>query len=249
MAVLLDGSTQYLSSASIPFTTQPFCMAAWFRLRAVGSLVRNIVATCDTTVGSHYHSLQMGTDEIVLLNASDGVGAFATVGAAMVPGAWHFSIARCISTTERRISLLAMGATTLISHGNNTTSKAPNAPNLMSIGVRVNNSGGQGAWDGSIAEAWFASGDVFQSGSDLPNEMVMQLAFGGPFSMPHIAAKIVDYRSLRSSIDSRSDRGSEIYQRGARQTWSATGAPGLTDHPPLPYWFQRPGQVRTELVI
>lgn len=243
------GGSDYIRNAAATITGTPFSMGCWFQLAAVGSVIRAIMSLSDTGTGNNYFTLNMQTNETIGISASVSSAVTGTTATPIIAGAWQYGIARFISATERRLSVLGMGATTLISHANNTTSTTPTGIDMLSIGARENSSGLIQPWSGRIAEAWIADADVFQSGSDMPNEMVMEMAFGGPFAMPGIANKIVEYRSLRCGVDSRADKVAEVYYRGARTTWGTVGAPKLSSHPPLPYWFQRPAQVMTELVI
>lgn len=85
---------------------------------------------------------------------------------------------------------------------------------------------------GQIAEIWYTNTDIQPDGAQLQNSTLRQLAFNGPFSLPHIAKDIVEYRSFRSRLDSRQDTPEEVYHRGLRQTWTNTNGVTLGPHPP-----------------
>lgn len=105
-------------------------------------------------------------------------------------------------------------------------------------------------FDGRMAEIWYTNTDIQADGLQLQDALLRQLAYGGPFSVPHIAKDIVEYRSLRVHPDSRGDQPSEVYHgKFGRQIW--TNANGVTagPHPPLPYWYVKPGQTRRPLIV
>lgn len=77
-----------------------------------------------------------------------------------------------------------------------------------------------------------------------------QLARLGPFSLPHIAKDIIEYRSLRSGLISGDDKPDEVYWGKQRQAdWINTAGVILGDHPPLYPGYVKPGQIIRPLVI
>jgi hypothetical protein len=248
VAIAFNGTTQYLLNTTPLVTSTPLTVGMWFRLGAVGTAVQSLWALADMTAGAAFMSTGVNSTETVIIRASNGTATDTPVGAVMTVGPWHFHVARFLANNDRRISLLAMGATSIITHANSGATEA-NVTTQMAIGARISNNPVAFFWTGSIAEFWIADADIWFSGADLPNEMVHQLAFGGPFSIPRVAKALTEYRSFRCGLDSRDDGSGDVYHRGVRQTWTAVGGPTLAPHPPLPYWYQRPGQVKTQLVV
>lgn len=110
--------------------------------------------------------------------------------------------------------------------------------------------GGTQPFTGRLAEFWCTNTDIQADNAQLQDWMARQLAYGGPFSVPHIVKDIVEYRSLRVFPESRGDRGTEVYHgKFGRQTWANTNGVTTGPHPPLPYWYVKPGQTQRQLVI
>ena len=119
----------------------------------------------------------------------------------------------------------------------------------MTIGARVDSSGAIQPWDGLIGEWWLTDADAaVNDAAATPDAMVRQLAYGGPFSVPYLVPRIVEYRSLRAHPTV--DDPTETYNRGARATWSAVNGPTIGPHCPLPYWYRNsPGNTSSILMV
>jgi len=97
--------------------------------------------------------------------------------------------------------------------------------------------------NGLIAEYWLTNTDIQPDGAQLDDNLLRQLAYGGPFSVPHIAKDLIEYRSFRKVIESDQDEapGDEVYWGGAgRQVWTNTNGVRRGPHPPLPGYYKRP---------
>lgn len=247
------GSTQYLSNSAPRYVpAYPFTVGLWFRLAAAGTVARTLWAAADTGTTNNYWEIRISTGEVVQVAAAAGGAAVVGSATTAVAGNWIFALARFFSATNRRVGTIHMGGSAIFEQGGNATSTSPSGVDTVSIGARISSGGAQTPWDGEIAEYWLLDGDPMvnsiNSGA-FDQSMVHQLAFGGPFSMPHAAARLVEYRGLRHSLDCRSDNLCDVFSARGQQIWSATNGPFLTCHPPLPYWYERPGQVKTLLVI
>ena len=155
-----------------------------------------------------------------------------TIVSTISTGAWHYVLARNLTTTNRRISMLR--PTGAVAHNQNTASVSPVALTKVGLG-HFNRLANTDFYDGVIAEFFFATGDIDPDGSggQLPDEFVRDLAYYGPWSMPNIVPLIEEYRSLRLGGPSREDKFGEVYQRGGIRPWTLVATPTLADHPPL----------------
>jgi hypothetical protein len=129
----------------------------------------------------------------------------------------------------------------VISHGANAGTRTPASLIKWTVGALNNNGTPEAFLDGLVGEFWTTNTDISADAGQLPDWLVQQLAYGGPFSVPHIAKDIVDYRSFRSGLASDQDRVGEGYPgRFGRRTWSNVNGVTLGAHPPLPANYARP---------
>jgi hypothetical protein len=99
--------------------------------------------------------------------------------------------------------------------------------------------------DAFISEFWYTNTDIQPDGAQLNDDLLRQLAYGGPFSVPHVAANLIEYRSFRKVIESDQDEavGDGVYWGGAgRQVWTNTNGVTRGPHPPLPGWYAKPNR-------
>lgn len=221
----------------------PVMMACW--LRPTAHLQDAM------SLGGTNNSLSIGHTAAMIpqiTTRDGGVNNLANSGVAMVAGTWNFMIGRFISTSQHRLTTLHAGGA--ISQASETTATGTGALNASAVGCQYfTTSGPARFFDGSIGEAWFGEDIGVNSavGNVIPNELLYQLAFGGPFSVPSIASGIWAYLSLRDWMPPV-QWGAPLngtYSKapsGLKPVYTAAGAaaPTLTDHPPLPYWFGRP---------
>lgn len=242
-------STQYLTNTAPPLLDYPITIGLWFKLTAVGASRRTLFCISDTATTTNFFDVSMDTNETILLGTNNG-GAEnqLAVTSTIIAGAWNFLLVRLVAAADRRVTHVNL-AGTVVTSATTSNSRAMSGLDTSTIGAKLTTSAGQ-YWDGDIAEFWIAKADIYANGLQLTNAAAMRLALGGPFEWPRLAANIVEYRSFRDGIASETDSGSNVYHGGARQKWAAVNGPiRLSAHPPLPYWYVRPGQVKTPLVI
>jgi hypothetical protein len=192
----------------------------------------------DTGTTNHYMGMRTNTSEIPgCATAAGGTDATAISTVAVV-GVWSFWLSRYISTTERRMHVVSSN---LIESSASTVSRAPTSLDALTIGARQNSGAVADPWDGPLAEYWLAQGDVFGAGVVPTIAELVAVAYGGPFAHPAINSRLLEYRSFREGLYSRGDI--------VRHNWSTVNGPLVGPHPPLPYWYERPGQVRELLVV
>jgi hypothetical protein len=253
MAALFTGaSTQYLinaTTAGLPSTGYPFTVGMWINLTAVDNVVRDLFAISDTATTNNLFVIRMaGTETFGFAAQAGGTSNTAALATVVVAQTWNFLVARAISATNRKIAALySTGAT---EHATSATSRAPAGLDTMTLGALSTSAGILEPWDGRIGEFWLTNTDIQADGAQLLGSTLQQLAYGGPFSIPHIAKDIVEYRSFRKHPVSDGDLATEVFHgKFGRQTWTNTNGVTIGAHPPLPYWYRKPGQYRRVLTI
>jgi hypothetical protein len=245
MAVAFDGAGDRLTNAAPAFITYPFTVAAWVSPAQSGT------AACWWSLGSTSASQffrigQPNTTATFLADADAGSGAANAQAGTITVNGWHFVLGRFISATNRRLAVLNTNGS--IAHGQNTTSRAP-AVNATAIGARLDSGSYDQEYQGRIAEFWMCDADIQADGAQLQDWMVRQLAYYGPFSVPHLAASIVEYRAFRSRMGSDQDDPREIYCRGLRSDWVTNGNPTLGAHPQLAGGYRGPRRLQMPPVV
>lgn len=105
-------------------------------------------------------------------------------------------------------------------------------------------------FDGLIGEYWVTATDIQGDGAQLQDGLLLQLAYGGPLSVPSVARDVIEYRSMIKHPTSDGDEVSENYVGHlGRQVWTNHNGVTTGHHPPLPYWYEKPGQRRRVLTI
>lgn len=235
--LFVGANTVYLRNAAPKITDYPFSAGAWVNLAAVGTVNRNIFSLVDTGTTNNYLHIRMSNAELLGVAAqAGGTSATASVATALTANTWNYVVGRFISSTNRRISVLF--STGAIEHASDNLSRAPTSLDNLQIGHTIGGSQISSGWDGYLAEIWYAAGDVQpNSAANTDASLLRQLAFYGPFSVPHLAGNIVEYLPFRSSVPT-GDRYSEpgyYFAEMPRPTWTigfGAAAVTLAPHPP-----------------
>jgi len=234
MSAVFNGSSNYLTNTAPAITNYPFTVGCWFRptsTAAIGALWQ----LGDAATGLNLFTVEYTTAPAVrVLSVAAGVASFIDFGT-VTANAWQFAVARYISSTNRRCSLLQSNGAAAA--GQDTGSSAPSAATSFQIGTRL---AATQYFTGAIGEFWYTATDIQADGAALDESMLRQLAYGGPFSVPHIAAGVIEYRGFRKFPSSEGDEAGEVYHRSSRQVWSNTNSVVIGAHPPLPYWYRNP---------
>lgn len=191
----------------------------------------------DTATTNNYMILQLTAGAWRVQSRAGGTAAGTADTGVATANAWHFVVARFISATNRRIDILHPDGST--ASNQNTTSRAPAGLDRLGLGCTINSTPAE-FFNGYIAEFWVANIDIRADGAALDASLLRQLAYGGPYSVPHVSANLVAYRSLFQSLSSNQDISSDNQDGGVygRLNWTNTGGATLAPHPPLPGWYQ-----------
>lgn len=245
-AQFLATSSQILRNSSPPVVNVPFTIGMWVRPTLVDSNFHNIHGLYNSGTAM-VANLYIDNVNNFIYEFNDGAGAAGPLTvAAAVANTGYFFLIRAITTTNRRVSVLSDKG--VVTNVQSTTSVTLPAINRETFGA-YDGSGGPTDWfTGQVAEFWKTNTDIQADGAQLQDATLRQLAYGGPFSVPHIGASIIEYRSFRKTPTY--DELPEVYY-GAKgiQTWANTNTVTTGEHTPLPYWFVRPGQNKRILVI
>lgn len=225
-------STRLLNSTA-PVTTVPWTVSFWFNLPAgTDRVMWHLTDTAGTQ--EFWVIYRNGSNTLNFDVSTAGGGQVGTATAtAITNNAWTFVVLRGVSATNRRTAVLH--PTGVIDHAQDTTSATPAGIDAVGLGEAVY-SVPDSPMDGYIAEYAMWNADVQGDGAQLQNSTLRQMAYGGPFSMTHMAANLVEYRSFRSALISSNDRANEIYVGAGklRQVWTNVNGVKLGKHVPLP---------------
>lgn len=254
-ASFVSASSQHLDQVSVPITAVPFTVGLWVRPTTTGTL-RHFWSLGDSASNLFPAAFSIGQSaaNAWIVQADVNTSATETTSAgAVTANQWAFVFARFITATNRRISVLQSDGST--AHAQGTTSETPTSIDIMSLGCYNGNSSGGGAFanffDGQVGEFWYTNTDIQADAAQTQESLLRQLAYGGPFSVPHIAKDIVEYRSLRKATTSDRDNETEVYFRGpfSKRIWADVASVTVSHHPPLPYWYVKPEQNERVLTI
>lgn len=236
MGLLLASATSDSPSVTPLFTIDyPFTVGCWVRPDAATGVTWTFTDNVGFG-GATMAGLLVNTDWSFAAAGTGGFpGAEALTTTNVTVGVWYFVICRGISSTNRRIAVLN-SASGLVEHGQSTVPRSISAATILVLNTEVSG-GSLTEYDQALAEFWYTATDIQADGAQLLDSTMRQLAYGGPFSVPHIACDVLEYHSLRSSLLDQPVRG-ETYASGDPPVW--TGAGIRTEHPPLPYWYMAP---------
>jgi hypothetical protein len=244
-ALFVNASDTYLSTANTLLTAYPFSVGYW--VYPTGSAVfRAHFSVGDPTTGSQYIQVgQNDSNQAELALAAGGAVDRAVTGT-FILNSWNYVVARFYSATSRRIDLLS--ATGIATSQTDATNRAfPTGATTITVGNYAGSSTTL-HHDGLIAEVFYTSSTIQADAAALNVPMLRQLAYGGPFSVPHVASEVSEYRSLRSDPILNDPRDNYI-RNSNWQAWTNNNGVTLGPHPPLPYWYVRPSQTISQLVI
>lgn len=231
MALLFTAaSSQYLTCAAPTITDYPFSVGMWVRLTAAADAQRTLFALSDTGSTGNYLALGMTTAEAAQVAAAAGGGQTNANIGTLVAGVWAFILTRFVSATDRRASVVDATSSVTTS---SSTSRAPTGMDMVTFGALKTSSAAAQFWDGAIAEAWIADGDVYPSeGQNTTRHAVLDLAYRGPFANPFLRDRVIEYRSFLQGIVSPGDL--------TRMQFTEVNGPiPVTDHPPLLPGYRR----------
>jgi hypothetical protein len=248
MALVFDGTT-YLKTSTVPAFSLPFCLGFWFRSRT-GSLAEQLVSWSVAASATVRYNVTKGNSAlpatVVVGHRIGAANGAAIITGAIVSNVWLFVLARFISTTNRRNASII--ADTYFTEVQNTTNISAVTPDNGTIGTTITSGAANNiaAAGSSLAEYWLTDADICAN-ETTDRSLVQQLALNGPFSVPHIAASVIDYRSFQSGIsDDVVPMGAGRYQagKGTVINFLQTGGTGLSigPHPPLSSEYVRPAQ-------
>lgn len=234
----MAASSQILENAAPVVTTLPFSVGLWCKLTAVGTVIRTLFSFSDTGTTNNYIALQMDSTEFIRVVANEnGTLSNAATNNVLTAGTWVHATARVLATDNRRVT--SINGAGLFAVNSSSATRAISGLDTMTIGALRTSGGISLPWNGLIAEFWIADGDIYpDSAANMPESYVRQLAYGGPFSIPFCASKIVEYRSFRTHPTAGCS--DECYHRmsPAPTVWTNTNGVTMAPHCPLPYWYK-----------
>jgi hypothetical protein len=232
-ATFLAASSQKLSNAAPPVTAAPFTVGLW--VYPTTTALRTIWSLAATANTSNTWNLDQTLGGLWSFSCKSSATAVHVDVGTVTVNAWAFVVLRAITTSNRRISVLQFDGSAV--NGQETSAKTPTVTK-MSLGCLESSAPSQ-FFSGNIGEFWYTNTDIQADGLALQDATLRQLAYGGPYSVPHIDKDIVEYHSLRSSLaNSDGQQGDDVeWGMSGKQTWTNTGSVILGPHPPLPYWY------------
>lgn len=238
-ASFVSASAQGLFCATHPLVAYPYTVGLWARPTTNG-VEKAFFSLIDTAAANQFNTVTQGAADAWTISARAG-GTIDSVSVGTVTAnQWAFIVARFISATNNRLSVLQYDGSAVAVQ--RVTSRAfPTSAETIALGVRPVSPTPDRYFDGQIGEFWYTATDIQEDGDVLQDALLRQLAYGGPFSVPHIAKDIIEYRSLRKHPTSDGDQiGEQYHGRFGRQVWTNVNGVLVANHPPLPYSFKRP---------
>ena len=235
------------ASADLGYFFGPVTVASWIFTPFVvagGSL--GGTALNNVTNGNIYSSWGPGGTAYSYGGSSDGVNFFNSSGSVFTRNIafWEFYLMR-VTADGTAAWLSIMNTTNQVSH---TNIAAPGGsfdittPDLLKqIGTTMSETS-LGFAPFYVAEFWWAQMDVQPGGGQLDDALFRQLAFKGPFSVPHLAPYISEYHSFRQrGTPDQDTRGGNNYIRvGLPLKVDVQPSIGFSPHPPLAPNYRRP---------
>jgi hypothetical protein len=237
-----------ISQAAPAITVVPFTVGFWQNTDAGANRCSWSLAASASTASWRTFNVAA---EMRIGNNDGTTNTNCVIAGSVVSGEWAYIVARVISATNRKLCMLKAGGGIL--HGSDTTSVTLPTPVKMCIGA-FDSTGIANAYAGQIAEFWMADIDVQADGAQLDEALMLQLAYKGPFSVPHLQGRITEYISFRNPQVTATgasivDGAADFYQRKASPWLVANTGTQLSDHPALYGTYVRRNQGRRLLVV
>lgn len=244
-AFFVSASTQRLFNSATPITGYPFTAGMWAFPNVLG-VSKPIFDISDGAATNFFRLSTVGTNAFQI---SANPGNSSNAGT-VVANQWFYILGRFISAANRRISVLSSDG--IISNAQNVINVTPTGLINVALGASAPTAtpAAGNVFDGNVAEFFITNSDIQPDGLQLQDAMLRQLARGGPFSLPHIAKDIADYRSLRSSLGSDTDAQPDydLGNRG-RQIWANVNGVIRAAHPPQAMGYMGPAsQIQNRVV-
>lgn len=237
MAASFDGTASYLSSTTAPIINAPLSVGAWVLFTSTGASSCFFALTLAASAES-FSFRKDATNHMVIRSNSAGAATDTTAVTADAVNTWVYVVGRCITSTNRRLSVLHPDGA--IEHVQGTASKTPTGMDAVNIGGIVANGSAQLFWPGLVAELWYTNTDIQPDAGQLDDNMVRQLAYHGPYSVPNIPSDLIEYHGMRSSLPTYRRPEESGLGKFGHKIWTNNSGVGLGHHPPLPYEYDRP---------
>ena len=244
------GSSTGMSYPAAWTLALPFTVGMWVYPTTTGTQ-RYIYNQADNvSITDGRLGLLQDTADVWGIEAFDGTTEDIATAGTVVANQWTFLIGRFISSSNRRLSVQPFSGTPV--HAQGTTAITPGGSLVTYLANTQIDGTPSSFFSGYIAEVWFVRADIQADGAQLQNTTLWQLAFGGPLSMPHIAKDLFSYQSFSlgpSVTNTKGYTNSENYIPKGDFVWNISTAVTTAPHPPLPYWYVKPGQNKELLVV
>jgi hypothetical protein len=246
-AQFLAASSHYITQGTdaLLTTAGPFTIGLWLH--------------CDNLPGAEVNFMSIGATsaqrvwDITITTAGaiwtgyfngSANGYQGTTNGTVAAGVWSYFLMRRISNSSKRTVALRGGN---INHTSETSNFAAGALDRITLAALMYNSAAAtNFFTGRIAEFFYANADIQPGGGVMDESLLRQIAYNGPFSVPHIVPLIAEYHSLRGPTW---QQAGEDYQRGASRSWVPVNGVTWSHHPPLSSEYVRPGQTRRLLTV
>jgi hypothetical protein len=221
-------SSQSITTLNPPVTAMPFTVGMWIMpLTTVNGVFWMLCQASGASSSTNNFRIQQITSAIRVSANGDSLNISGT----LTVGTWSFVVVRFISATNRYGAHLFTEGN--IAHAQRTTSITPTSLDKMGFGGLINAAPGT-YLSGRVGEFWITNTDIQPDGGQLDDNLMRQLAYGGPFSVPHVAAAIQEYRPFRAALTTDKETGDEYYRPAGQATWTNNNGVLLAPHPPLP---------------
>jgi hypothetical protein len=241
-ALLKSASSTYLLLTPLYTSSEPFSFGLWAYFVSLPSVGTLWMAT--DTFQHNFMLEQVSSTSLRWRYNQISDKWVCTNTFTVVTNVWYYLLARRISNTNARLSTLDT-STGIVAHSSDATSNTDGSVTENIIGAADSGSGTPDSnfLNGCVAEYFYVDTDVQIGGGQAADELIRQLAYRGPWSVPHVAASMVEYHGFQQAVGSNTDNFKDIYQRGGRRSWTMSSTvPTTGNHPPLSRAYVRPGQ-------